>query len=205
MMRHRSELWLGVAIAVFALSGLTALRLMNGPGPRGVLGIEPSPPRVAPLGDDARGWFASNRMYCNHVEVETRLRARPAPDGPEGAMYEAACYALAGRVDQARTAIESLPPDVRYKGAGVVFEAIHPAADAGDEVAAGPLMELVVDFWPNHYMALYHAGAAAFERGERTVAVDYLRRFLSTYPHEDGWTADARSKIDQAEEGAAVG
>ena len=39
-------------------------------------------------------------------------------------------------------------------------------------------MELVVEFWPNHYMALYHAGAAAYERGEYERAEEYLLAFL---------------------------
>ena len=82
-------------------------------------------------------------------------------------MHEAACYALAGRIASAREVILTLPEEMRYRAAGVVFEAGHPAADAGDDVAAGPLMELVVEFWPNHYMALYHAGAARFEQGSQ--------------------------------------
>jgi len=196
-MRNRGELLLVVAVTVFALTGVTAMRLMDGSAHRAsVSAIEPAPPALAPLGADARSWFQATRMHCNHVEVDTRLRTHPAPAGPEGGMYEAACYALAGRIDQARAAVEALPADVRYKGAGLIFDAIHPAADAGDELAAGPLMELVVEFWPNHYMALYHAGAAAFERREWVVATSYLERFLETYPHEDGWTANARSMIE---------
>ncbi|HIF22582.1 MAG TPA: hypothetical protein EYQ27_11915 [Gemmatimonadetes bacterium] len=54
---------------------------------------------------------------------------------------------------------------------GVVLGVGHPAADAGDDVAAGPLMELVVEFWPSHYMALYHAGAPRFEAGDTARAM----------------------------------
>jgi len=81
----------------------------------------------------------------------------------------------------------------------VVFNAGHPAADAGDELAAGPLMELVVEFWPNHYMALYHAGAAAYQRGERQLAQGYLTRFLANYAVEDGWRSSAVSMLDDVE------
>ena len=77
----------------------------------------------------------------------------------------------------------------------MVFDAGHPAADAGDEVAAGPLMELVVEFWPNHYMALYHAGAASFERGDYGLAEAYLERFLVEYATEDGWRSSAKSML----------
>jgi hypothetical protein len=111
-------------------------------------------------------------------------------------MHRAACYALAGRIDEARGVIEGLPQDLRYRAAGVVFNAGHPAADAGDDVAAGPLMELVVEFWPNHYMALYHAGAASFERGDFGLSVDYLERFLVEYSVEDGWHANAVSMLE---------
>jgi tetratricopeptide (TPR) repeat protein len=112
-------------------------------------------------------------------------------------MHEAACYALAGKVDLARSSILSLPESQRYHAAGVVFGAGHPAADRGDELAAGPLMELVVEFWPNHYMALYHAGAAAFERGEYEKADGYLNRFLQEYAVEDGWRSNALAMINR--------
>ncbi len=85
---------------------------------------------------------------------------------------------------------------MRHHAAGVVFNAGHPAADAGDEVAAGPLMELVVEYWPNHYMALYHAGAAAFERGDHEPAWDYLERFLVEYAVEDGWRSNAEEMLE---------
>ena len=116
-------------------------------------------------------------------------------------MHEAACYALAGRIDDARALIGRLPPDQRYRAAGVVFEAGHPAADAGDDVAAGPLMELVVEFWPNHYMALYHAGAARYELGAHAPAKDYLERFLTEYTPEDGWRSSAKAMLQAIEDG----
>ena len=81
--------------------------------------------------------------------------------------------------------------------AGVVFNAGHPAADAGDDIAAGPLMELVVEFWSNHYMALYHAGAARFELGDHEVAEGYLERFLVEYAVADGWRSNALAMLEQ--------
>jgi tetratricopeptide (TPR) repeat protein len=112
-------------------------------------------------------------------------------------MYKAACYALAGRTAHARETIQSLPPGLRYQAAGVVFDAGHPAADAGDDIAAGPLMELVVEYWPNHYMALYHAGAARFELGDHDLAKEYLERFLVEYRPDDMWSQRARSMLDR--------
>jgi tetratricopeptide (TPR) repeat protein len=199
--RHRSEVYLILAVSVFALIGVTGLRLQTlGPAnvDPGMGTIEPTvyvDPVTVQRPNDARVWFQSIRMYCNPTEVQTRMRWQPAPGGAEGDMYKAACYALAGRIDLARGVIEGMPAERRYQAAGVVFEAGHPAADAGDEIAAGPLMELVVEYWPNHYMALYHAGAASYERGDYDIAEDYLERFLVEYANEDGWRSSAKSML----------
>ena len=149
-------------------------------------------PLPANTGDS---WFDAAKGSCNSVEVGTYLRTNPAPEGFDGAAYGAACLALAGRIDDARARILDLTPDERWSAAGVVFEAGHPAADAGDDVAAGPLMELVVEFWPNHYMALYHAGAARYQRGDVEESRDYLERFLQHYDANDGWTRSAREML----------
>ena len=85
----------------------------------------------------------------------------------------------------------------------MVFGAGHPAADAGDELAAGPLMELVVEFWPNHYQALYHAGAARFQRGDYAEAEPYLREFLRYYEQEDGWRRNAETMLSEMPAGEA--
>jgi len=145
--------------------------------------------------DHPRAWFRSVRPSCNSLEAARTLRDSPAPEGVQGTGYAAACLALAGDIEGARERIERLAPGERWKAAGVVFETGHPAADAGDEIAAGPLMELVVEFWPNHYMALHHAGSAAYGRGESELAETYLTAFLDEYPHEDGWTERARTML----------
>jgi tetratricopeptide (TPR) repeat protein len=192
-----SEVVLIAVVSFFALTGVLGVRLMQQQGLQrvtpvtpfvGALGVEPSIP--------AAQWFQGVRQHCNPVEVETHVSWQPAPPTPEGDMHKAACYALAGRIDRARSVIEGLPSDQRYLAAGVVFEAGHPAADAGDDIAAGPLMELVVEYWPNHYMALYHAGAAAFERGEHAEAAPYLEEFLKQYSAEDGWRSNALSMLE---------
>lgn len=207
-MRHRSEVTLIVTLAAFALAGLTAMRML---APDRVAYVDPvvdpitvtiepvdaQPVAAQPVTDDAAAWFQSFRMYCNPVDVETRMRWQPAPGSPEGEMHKAACYALAGKIDRARSVIDGLPQPLRYRAAGVVFEAGHPAADAGDDVAAGPLMELVVEYWPNHYMALYHAGAAAYARGDYAVAPDYLERFLQEYSVQDGWRSNALRMLEE--------
>lgn len=196
---ERSEIVLIAAVSFFSLTGLAGLAFSDAPRAPGVLDPATVPPGqpVRVESTDGASWFAGVRGHCNSVEIDTWMGWQPAPPTPEGEMYKAACYALAGRIDQARGVIDGLPADLRYQAAGVVFQVGHPAADAGDDVAAGPLMELVVEFWPNHYMALYHAGAARFERGEYDGAKDYLTRFLAEYQADDGWTGSARSMLEK--------
>ena len=154
-------------------------------------------PEVDPT--DAGSWFRSMKAYCNPVEVDTQLTWNPAPRSADGTAYEAACYALAGRIDTARERILQLPEDQRWSAAGVVFNVGHPVADAGDDLAAGPIMELVVEFWPNHYMALYHAGAARYALGDHGSAHKYLVSFLEYYDPDDGWRRNAVSMIAEIE------
>ena len=198
-MRHQGEVTLILAMAAFAVTGMVALNFDPGHDARPVAGplpmVEPQP---AP--GDAAAWFGYVHQFCNPVEVDTRMRLDPAPATPEGAMHEAACYALAGRIDRARELIQGLEPELRYQAAGVVFEAGHPAADAGDDVAAGPLMELVVEYWPNHYMALYHAGASRYELGDYEAARGYLESFMVEYATEDGWRTSARGMLERIAE-----
>ena len=59
-------------------------------------------PEVDPT--DAAAWFRSMKPYCNPVEVATQVTRSPAPRSADGAAYEAACYALAGRIDTAAKA-----------------------------------------------------------------------------------------------------
>jgi len=198
--RDKSSVILVAVLAAFALSGFSAV-VFSGAGPtpddrptlvRSSSGSENQP---GAGNSTSRAWLASMRPYCNPIDIVTRLVWSPAPEGAEGTMYEAACLALAGRTDDARVRLLTLSGDDRTRGAGVVFAVGHPAADAGDDVAAGPLMELVVEFWPNHYMALYHAGAARFEAGDSARASEYLERFLQEYTLEDGWRSNARTML----------
>lgn len=151
--------------------------------------------------NDANSWFEAMKPYCNAVEVETRARRTPAPSSVEGDSYLAACFALAGRIERAREILLDLSSDDRWRAAGTVFSVAHPVADAGDNEAAGPIMELVVEFWPNHYMALYHAGAAGFEMGDYPAAEGYLNRFLDNYEPNDGWRKSAISMLETIGEG----
>ncbi|HYU15419.1 MAG TPA: tetratricopeptide repeat protein [Candidatus Acidoferrum sp.] len=146
---------------------------------------------VAPGRGDAGAWFAAIKPFCNSVEVETAQQRNPAPSGADGQGYSAACYALAGRIDQARTVIGRLMARDRSYAAGIVFGVGHPVADAGDDKSAGPIMELVIEFQPENYMALYHAGMSEYVLGQPGPAIEHLRRFLELYRSNDGWRTNA--------------
>src|SRR5512141_2248914 len=69
----------------------------------------PATPHVAAgaaFGGAAGEWFAEVKPFCNAVEVEVRQQQSPPPGGVDGAGYSAACYALAGKIDRARTVID---------------------------------------------------------------------------------------------------
>ena len=136
-------------------------------------------------------WFRRIRPYCNPVEISVVAKQSRPPSGVDGAGYEAACFALAGRTDESRRIIDRLSPPKRYRAAGIVFEVGHPVADAGDDRSAGAIMELVIDYWPNHYMALYHAGMAEYMLGQRDLARKNLEQFLVAYRVDDGWRSNA--------------
>ncbi len=158
------------------------------------------PSAVATFTGDAGQWFQSMKPYCNSVEVETVFRRLQPPNTLEGAGYSAACYALAGKIDAAREIIiEQVDQDERWRAAGIVFNVGHPVADAGDDESAGPIMELVVEFWPNHYMALYHAGISHYELGRSDLALTRLRSFLNYYDNDDGWRQNAQTVIERIE------
>jgi hypothetical protein len=152
-----------------------------------------TPPRHAPPVSptaDAAEWFRRVKPYCNSVEITVVQRQSPPPANTAGVGYHAACYALAGKIDEARRLIDGLQPAERYRAAGIVFEIGHPVADAGDDRSAGPIMELVIDYWPNHYMALYHAGMAEYMLGQRALAKKNLEAFLKLYHESDGWRSN---------------
>ena len=194
--------WVGLDVVLPGLG--EALRSLAAPTPVVAVAAAPAAPAPAapaPAASPGAAWLAGVKPYCNAVEVEIRVRIEPPPEGVDGAAHAAACFALAGRTEEARRRILGLDDGDRWRAAGVVFEAAHPVADAGDDRSAGPIMELVVEFWPNHVMALYHAGAARHALGDRQAAGRYLRRFLRHYPQEDGWRRSAETMLGTPREG----
>ena len=158
----------------------------------------PSPSQPAPhqvTGISGPEWFQRMKPFCNPVEVETRIRFEPPPTGYEGVAYGAGCFALAGKIVQARELLMTLESAERRQAADLVFELAHPVADAGDDTSAGPIMGMVVEFSPHNYMALYHAGASEFALGQPELSRRHLSRFLELYQQPDGWRSNAESMI----------
>jgi len=145
----------------------------------------------------AGAWFQGAKPFCNSVEADTWLRRNPPPRSLEGLGYAAACRALAGDIDGARSQLLRVGREDRWKAAGIVFGVGHPVADAGDDRSAGPIMELVLEFWPNHYMALYHAGASNYQLGRTEAARRYLHDFLGLYDVDDGWRRNAEQMLSK--------
>jgi hypothetical protein len=56
-------------------------------------------------------------------------------------------------------------------------------------------MRLVVEYQPDNYMALYHAGISEYMLGHLDYARTHLERFLHLYRYEDGWRGNAREVL----------
>lgn len=145
-------------------------------------------------------WFSQIRPHCNSVEVVTEMRKFPLPQTLQGTAYAAGCYALAGKIEQADTLIQTLPESEQAYAAGVVFNIGHPVADAGDDESAGPIMDLVLQYWPEHYMALYHAGMSAYILQDYPKAKEQLEKFLLIYQNNDGWRQRAIDVLERLEQ-----
>ena len=99
---------------------------ISGPAPVSVTTVVPSEPSTG------AEWLAEMRPYCNPVDVTTRMGWNPAPPSVDGEMHRAACLALAGRFDEARSVLEGLPEEERWSNTILRFaikEAIYKAID----------------------------------------------------------------------------
>jgi len=161
----------------------------------------PITPTVPPQASGGRAWLARMRPRCNAVEAVQAVLREPPPPGAEGAGAGAACLALGGKMPAARKLIVALPPGERARAAAVVFDAGHPVADMGDDVSAAPIMQLVLEFWPENFQALYHAGMSEYALGRPSQARPLLERFLDLYHLEDGFTGAARRALQRIQFG----
>jgi hypothetical protein len=126
---------------------------------------------------------------CTQLEVEQAIRDAAMTD-----IERATCLAVAGKIDRARSLLRAMSGLMRSQAISQVFNVAHPIADRGDDASAGPIMALVVEFWPDNYMAVFHAGMAEFALGHDEAARQQLERFLAMYASRDVW----RSRAEQA-------
>lgn len=147
-----------------------------------------------------REWYDRIRPDCTPANVRLSVDLHRPPEGTEGVGYEAACFAVASDVPKARALILGLPENDRLQAASVVFDVAQAMVGQGQETAAGPLMELVVEFWPNHYVALYEAGVTRYAEGDYTHARIYLNRFLAVYAQRDDRSDRARRMVQEMAE-----
>jgi len=183
-----------IALAVI-VSPLATSRLQREEAPRPDPVVRlPDPTPVKPV-TDPETWFEVIQPHCTPSEVTLATDLNRPPEGVEGTGYKAACFALARAVPRARALLLGLPQEDRIRGASLVYEVAQGLAADGRHDSAGPLMELVLEFWPNHYLALYEAGRARFASGDFDVAQGYLGRFLEVYFGHDELVANANRVI----------
>jgi hypothetical protein len=156
------------------------------------------PPELAST--EGAKWYMRVRSRCNSVEVDSLLEQDPPPHGKDGEGFAAACLMLAGKRDAAHARIAALPPGDRAWAVRPMFEIIRPVADSGDDAAAGPAMVLVAEFWPDNYMAHYHAGMHQYRIGRPRRAHEHLEKFLEHYDKQDGYISTARKLVVELEE-----
>ena len=189
---------LAVAVATVWPGPQIADRIRNRPEPEAEAMltevVTPAPAPEAPA--LPAEWFESVEARCTPSEARIITDLRPPPLSHEGTAYEAACFALADDIPMARALILGLPEDSRTMAAGILFDVTKTTHDPIVVRAAGPLLELVLEFWPNHYLALFYAGSVRHAVGDLEGATTLLERFLQSYGHDDDWSNDVRRMLD---------
>jgi hypothetical protein len=147
--------------------------------------------RRGPAPAPAAGWYAKSAARCNPLEVDVLLREATASPAER-----ATCLAVAGRITQARAILDAMTAPDRLDTVNAIFSIAHPIADAGDDMSAGPIMGLVVEYQPTNYMAVFHAGMAEFALGHDAVARTHLEHFLRIYTQRDIWRQRAVNALD---------
>jgi len=159
----------------------------------------PEPPPPAPPATPAE-WYRRIEPSCTPSGVRLAVDLNRPPTGILGTGYEAACFAVAMDMPKARALILGLPEQDRLQAVSVLFNVAQGMVDRGEEMPASPLMELVLEFWPNHYVALFEAGATRFAIGDYMHARAYLERFLEIYVPDDQRTQRAQRMMAQMTE-----
>lgn len=198
--RHR----FGRAVAVGLGAGILVVGAARVATPSSDPAAPPMPaarPRVPGGPQSPSHWFQMAKPSCNSLEVAHLMARMPPMPGTDGAGFAATCYALAGRIDDARRTIAALPAAERPRATGVLFGLADVVADAGDDVAAAPMMNLILEFSPDHVQAMYHAGLSEYALGRPKAAAPLLERFLTLYLSEDGFRRNAVTALERIARG----
>ncbi len=189
-------------LAFVMIVGPPARRMLRSEEPVPAAAVRPSLPSAPPEAPPATpsAWFDAIRAQCTPARAQLAVDLSRPPAGTVSTGYEAACFAIAADRSKARALILGLPEATRLEAASVVFNVAQAMVERGQEMAAGPLMELVLEFWPNHYVALYEAGVTRYSGGDYTYARIYLQRFLDVYVQDDQRTQRAMRMIDEMTE-----
>lgn len=62
-------------------------------------------------------------------------------------------------------------------------------------------MKLVLEFWPENYQALYHAGMSEYALGRPSEARPLLEKFLQLYTYDDEFTRAAKQALKRIDFG----
>jgi len=171
---------------IFAIALVAALALAAGVLWQSRVGIRPiAQSRSAP--SEPRSALPAG---CTSLEVEQTIRSAVMDD-----VDRVTCLAVAGKIDRARVMLNAMPERRRSEAIGRVFAVAHPIADRGDDASAGPIMWLVVEFWPQNFMAVFHAGMSDFALGRDDTAKAQLENFLRMYAAQDVWRARAERAL----------
>jgi hypothetical protein len=190
-------------LAFVMILGPPARRVLRPVEPAPVVAVRPQDELTQQLEErpsTPSAWFESIRTRCTPAHVQLAVDLSRPPDGTVSTGYEAACFAIAADMPKARALILGLPESDRLEAASVVFNVAQAMVEHGQEMPAGPLMELVLEFWPNHYVALFEAGVTRYSEGDYTHARIYLQRFLDVYVQDDQRTQRAMRMIDEMTE-----
>jgi len=193
------NVWIAAALVACAGPALATSALLSSQARS--TGVERNPPS-AQAGIPEQAWFNAVRPHCNPVEVDVALKTNPAPATGDGYGYAAACLTLAGKIDEADRELARAAPVDRGRAIFIVFNVIHPVADQGDDRAAGPAMSMILRYWPENYMAMYHAGMAEYANHDGASARRHLSQFLGAYSKPDGFRSAAQHVLAALDEQA---
>ncbi len=141
------------------------------------------------------------RFKFKHLVPQIDIKSSPPPSTYQGTGYAAGCYALAGKIDKADSLIAQLPSNLQASATYIVFNIGHPVADAGDDESARPIMALVIKYWPDNYMAMYHLGISEYALHDYQNSKQHLNKFLQMYQNEDSWRQNALTVLDDIDRG----